>query len=84
MRSVTFSPAISAAFTSAFTASFARVGVHGAEEPASGVHGTRELERFGAAHLPDHDDVGPHRQHELDEIAQADLAAAVETRRRTS
>ena len=57
------------------------VRVHGAQEPAPGVDRPAELERLGAAHLADDDAVGPHRQHELHEVAQADLAGAVERRR---
>ena len=81
MRSVTFSPAISAALTSALSASRGTVGVDGAQEPATGVDRARELERLGAAHLTDDDPIGPHRQHELHRVAQGDLAGAVESGR---
>ncbi len=56
------------------------VGVNGAEEAAAGVDRAAELERLGAAHLADDDPIGPHRQHELHEVAQTDLAGTVERR----
>ena len=57
------------------------VRVHRAEEPAPGVHRAAELERLRAADLPHHDAVGTHRQDELHEVPQADLAGPVERRR---
>ena len=81
IRSVTFSPAISAAFTERVQRVGPAVGVDGAQEPAAGVDRTRELERLGAAHLADDDPIGPHGEHELHEVAERDLAGAVETGR---
>ena len=52
----------------------------GAEESGSGVDGTGELERFGATDFTDDDDVGAHTENELHQVAQRDLAAAVERR----
>src|SRR5512132_3452449 len=63
MRSVTFSPAISAAFTSVQRLGRV-VGVDGAEKPATGVDCSAQLERLGTAHLADDDAVGAHREHE--------------------
>ena len=80
MCSVTFSPAINAAFTSAFTASRALFAWSVQRNPQPALIARGQLERLGAAHLADDDPVRPHRQHELDEVAQADLAGAVETR----
>ncbi len=54
------------------------VRVHRAEEAAAGVHRPAQLERLGAAHLTHHDPIRPHREHELHEVAQRDLAGAVE------
>ena len=55
--------------------------MNGAQEPATGVHGTGELERLGASHLADDDPVRAHRKDELDEVAQRDLAGAVQAGR---
>ena len=57
------------------------VGVHRAEKAAAGVDRAGQLEGFGSAHLPDDDPVGPHREDELHQVAQRDLAGAVERRR---
>ena len=47
----------------------------------AGVHGLEHVERLGAADLADDDPVGPHAQGVADELADADLALALDVRR---
>ena len=81
IRSVTFSPAINAAFTSAFNASGAVLAWTVHRNPHPAFTAPCQLEGLRAAHLADHDPVGPHCEHELHEVPQRDLAGAVERRR---
>ena len=55
-----------------------RVGVHrGHGTGVAGVHGLEHVQRLGATALTDDDAVGPHTQGVADEVADADLAAAL-------
>ena len=58
------------------------VGVHGADRAVvAGVHGLEHVERGGVADLADDDAVGPHAQRVADQVADRDLALALDVRR---
>jgi hypothetical protein len=59
-----------------------RVRVHGRDGPVvAGVHRLEHVERLAAADLTDDDAVGPHAQRVADEVADRDLAPALDVRR---
>ncbi len=75
------SPAISARSSMRRSASSGALRVHGRERPVvSGRHRLEHVERLAAAHLAHDEPVGPHAQRVAHELADADLAAALETR----
>ena len=59
-----------------------RVGVHRRERAVvAGVHRLEHVERLGAADLADDDPVGPHAQRVAHQVADRDLALALDVRR---
>ena len=59
-----------------------RVGVdRGQRAVVAGVHRLEHVERLGAADLADDDPVGPHAEGVADEVADPDLALALDVRR---
>src|SRR5207253_959388 len=58
-----------------------RVGVDGGDRSVvAGVHGLEHVESLAAPALPHHDPVGPHPQRVADQVADADLALALDVR----
>ena len=56
------------------------VGVHGGERsPVPGTHRLHHVERLGATHLADHNPVGSHAQGIAYEVADGDLADALDS-----
>ena len=59
-----------------------RVGVDRRQRPlVTGVHRLEHVQRLGAANLADDDPVGPHAQRVADQLADPDLALALDVRR---
>ena len=76
------SPAISTIVSMRASASRGRVGVDGRQRAlVAGVHRLEHVERLGAADLADDDPVGPHAQRVADELADRDLAVALDVLR---
>ena len=58
-----------------------RVRVHGRQRAVvAGVERREQVEGFGAAHLADHDPVGPHAQRVAQQVADRDLTAPLDRR----
>ena len=73
---------IDASVSSRISASTVRVGVHGGQRAlVAGVHGLEHVERLAAADLADDDAVGAHAQRVADQVADGDLAVALDVRR---
>ncbi len=75
-------PAISTIVSSRESASRGRVGVHGGDRAVvAGVHRLQHVEGGAVADLADDDAVGPHPQRVADEVADGDLAPALDVGR---
>ena len=81
-RSGRSKPAISTIVSRRASASRGRVGVDRRERAVvAGVHRLQHVERLGAANLADDDPVGAHAQGVAHEVADRDLALALDVRR---